>query len=235
MESTFATSVIAFNKSLDLNIELPNGIRVMNPFKENPQALEVSSQFYKKFYSDNRSRRLILGINPGRFGAGVTGIPFTDTKRLEEKCGLRIKGVKTHEPSSVFVYDVIEAYGGVDLFYRDYYINSPSPLGFVKTQKNGREVNFNYYDSKELQQILTGFMADSVRHHIQMGILTDIAFCLGSGKNYRFLKRLNEEHCFFDQLIPLDHPRYVMQYKSRYKNDYVKAFVDALKKTGANG
>ena len=235
MESTFATSVIAFNKSLDLNIELPNGIRVMNPFRENPQALEVSSQFYKKFYNDNRTRRLILGINPGRFGAGVTGIPFTDTKRLEEKCGLRIAGVKTHEPSSVFVYEVIEAYGGVDAFYNDYYINSPSPLGFVKTQENGREVNFNYYDSKELQQVLTGFMAESVRQHIQMGIRTDTAFCLGSGKNYRFLQRLNEKQGFFDALIPLDHPRYVMQYRSKHKSDYVRAFVDALKKPGANG
>lgn len=235
MENTFATRVIDFNRSLDLNIELPSGIRVMNPFRENPQALEVSSQFYKKFYNDNRTRRLILGINPGRFGAGVTGIPFTDTKRLEEKCGLRIAGVKTHEPSSVFVYEVIEAYGGVDAFYNDYYINSPSPLGFVKTQENGREVNFNYYDSKELQQVLTGFMAESVRQHIQMGIRTDTAFCLGSGKNYRFLQRLNEKQGFFDALIPLDHPRYVMQYRSKHKSDYVRAFVDALKKPGANG
>ncbi len=58
----------------------------MNPFKENPDALAISSAFYKKYYDDHRMRRLILGINPGRFGAGVTGIPFTDTKRLTEKC-----------------------------------------------------------------------------------------------------------------------------------------------------
>lgn len=235
MENTFANRVIAFNKSLDLHIELPDGIRVMNPFRENPLALEASSRFYKKFYSDNRPRRLILGINPGRFGAGVTGIPFTDTKRLEEKCGLKIEGVKTHEPSSVFVYEVIEAYGGVEAFYSDYYINSPSPLGFVKTQENGREINFNYYDNKELQHLLTGFMAECVGQHIQMGILTDTAFCLGSGKNYRFLQHLNEQQGFFDELIPLDHPRYVMQYRSKYKNDYIKAFVEALKKPGANG
>jgi hypothetical protein len=89
-----------------------------------------------------------LGINPGRFGAGVTGIPFTDTKRLEEKCWLTIEGLTTYEPSSVFVYDVIEAYGGVEKFYSDYYISSVCPLGFVKFNEKGKEINYNYYDSR---------------------------------------------------------------------------------------
>ncbi len=126
---TFADKVIACNKNLHLDARLPEGIRVMNPFTENPQALATSSAFYKKFYNDHNRRHLILGINPGRFGAGVTGIPFTDTKRLEEKCGLKIDGIHTYEPSSVFVYEMIDAYGGVEAFYKDFYINSPSPLG----------------------------------------------------------------------------------------------------------
>lgn len=235
MNTTFADKVIAFNRSLQLDITLPEGIRVMNPFVENPHALEVSSAFYKKYYNDNNMRRLILGINPGRFGAGVTGIPFTDTKRLIEKCGLAISGISTHEPSSVFVYDIIDAYGGTETFYNDYYINSPSPLGFVKTNEKGKEVNFNYYDSKDLQRIMTPLMVDFIKQHIAKGIITDVAFCLGSGKNYTFLSKLNQKHRFFEHLIPLDHPRYVMQYRSKHKNDYIRAFVDALKKPGANG
>jgi len=229
MMNTFADRVIAFNRSLRLELELPDGIRVMNPFTENPQALECSSAFYKKFYDDNRMRRLILGINPGRFGAGVTGVPFTDTKRLQERCGLQIEGLNTHEPSSVFVYAVIEAYGGAEHFYRDYYINSPSPLGYVRVNEQGREVNFNYYDSKALQELLTGFMVDSIRKHIAMGVITDVAFCLGSGKNYRFLSRLNEQHGFFDRLIPLEHPRYIMQYRSKHMQEYVRSFAELLK------
>ncbi len=231
--STFADRVIAFNERLTLDIPLPEGIRVMNPFTENPQALAASSAFYRKFYNDNRERRLILGINPGRHGAGVTGIPFTDTKRLVEKCGLGIDGLHTHEPSSVFVYDVIEAYGGVHNFYNDFYINSPSPLGFVTMNENGREVNYNYYDSKELQTLLTGFMVSSIRAHISKGIITDRAFCLGTGKNFRFLEKLNQKHRFFEHLIPLEHPRYVMQYKSKHKSFYIDKFVCALK--GAEG
>lgn len=30
----------------------------------------------------------ILGINPGRFGAGTTGIAFIDPIRLENECGI---------------------------------------------------------------------------------------------------------------------------------------------------
>lgn len=226
---TFADRVIVFNKSLELNIVLPDGIRVMNPFKENPEALAVSSAFYRKYYNDNQKRHLILGINPGRFGAGVTGVPFTDTKRLTEKCGLQISNLSTHEPSSVFVYEVIYAYGGPEKFYGDFYINSLSPLGFVKTNDKGREVNFNYYDSRELQEVLYDYMLQSVKTHISMGIHTDVCFCLGSGKNFRFLQKLNLDHKFFEKVIPLDHPRFVMQYRSKQLSEYVEKFVRILR------
>jgi hypothetical protein len=226
---TFADRVIDFNKSLDLDLILPDGIRVMNPFKENKEALAVSSAFYRKYYNDNQKRHLILGINPGRFGAGVTGVPFTDTKRLTEKCGLQISNLSTHEPSSVFVYEVIAAYGGPETFYGDFYINSISPLGFVKTNDKGREVNFNYYDSRELQEVLYDYMLQSVKTHISMGIHTDVCFCLGSGKNFRFLQKLNLDHKFFEKLIPLDHPRFVMQYRSKQMHEYVEKFVRILR------
>jgi len=229
MQNTFAERVIRFNSEMILTVSLPAGIRAMNPFAENPTALEASSAFYRKYYSDNRERRLILGINPGRFGAGVTGIPFTDTKRLAEICGLEIAGVKTHEPSSVFVYEVIDAYGGVESFYGDFYINSPSPLGYVAVNKQGKEVNFNYYDSKELADSVRPFMIESIRQHISVGTRTDIAFCLGTGKNYKYLSDLNREFNFFEKLVPLEHPRFIMQYRSKYKEYYINKYMRALK------
>jgi len=48
----------------------------MNPFREFEQTLVVADEFYHKYYNDYNSRLLILGINPGRFGGGLTGIPF---------------------------------------------------------------------------------------------------------------------------------------------------------------
>ena len=109
---TCADKVIQFNEQLDFDGKLPDGIRIMNPFKENPQVIRIMEQFYKKYYDDNNQRRLILGINPGRFGGGVTGIPFTDSKRLKSVCKIDYEGKETHEPSSVFVYEMIDAFGG---------------------------------------------------------------------------------------------------------------------------
>ena len=107
----FSESVIKFFRELKYNGSLPPGISVMNPFRDNPDILPLITEFYNKFYNDFSPRNLILGINPGRFGAGVTGIPFTDSKRLLEKCGLSIPGFKTFETSSVFIYEMIDAFG----------------------------------------------------------------------------------------------------------------------------
>ena len=87
---TFAEKMIAFNRSLVFDEPLPAGIRVMNPFAENDSAMAASSAFYCKYYNDVRPRTPILGINPGRFGAGLTGIPFTDPKRLKECCNIDV-------------------------------------------------------------------------------------------------------------------------------------------------
>src|SRR5580698_2224499 len=133
----------------------------MNPFKENPDVNTLMEQFYKKFYNDDLRRHLILGINPGRFGGGVTGIPFTDSKRLQSACGISYSGRETHEPSSVFVYETIDAFGGAEKFYKSFYINSICPLGFTSMQENGREVNHNYYDSKELTAAVYDFIMES--------------------------------------------------------------------------
>ena len=224
----FAEKIIAFNQSLHFNGKLPEGIGIMNPFAENQHALEISSQFYQKYYSDKKSRKIILGINPGRFGAGITGIPFTDTKRLEEKCGLAIPNVTTHELSSVFIYEMIAAYGGPDKFYNSFYINSVSPLGFVKTNTKGKEINYNYYDDASLLKAVEPFMIESLEEQLNFGIDTSTGFCLGTGKNYHYLNKLNKEKHYFDELIPLEHPRYIMQYKLKRKQEYIEKYLQIL-------
>lgn len=224
----FSEKIIGFNSQLEFLKPLPDGIRIMNPYVENPFALKTSSQFYRKYYSDERPRRMIMGINPGRFGAGVTGIPFTDTRRLKERCGLEIPGLTTYEPSSVFVYDFIEAYGGVDAFYGRYYFSAVCPLGFVKVNEKGREVNYNYYDSRELTDACYDFIVESLEKQLQFGIDTDVCFCLGNNQNTKFLKKLNQQKGYFGNIVPLEHPRYIMQYKSRQKEEYVNKFVELL-------
>lgn len=227
--TSFADKVLSFNNNLKYPGTLPAGISVMNPFIGNPKISLITSQFYKKFYNDNKKRHMILGINPGRFGAGVTGVPFTDTKRLLDKCAIIADGMQTHEPSSVFVYDVIEAYGGVKKFYSEFYISSVCPLGFTFKNERDKEVNYNYYDSKELMKSCRKFIINCIRSQLEFGIESDVCFCMGMGKNFEFLSSLNDEEKFFDEVIPLEHPRFVIQYKLRSKQLYISKYVDKLR------
>lgn len=226
---SFAEKINTFNRSLRFSQPLPAGIRVMNPFADNPEALEASSQFYSKYYNDDQPRKLILGINPGRFGAGVTGIPFTDTRRLKEICGIEINNVSTYETSSVFVYDFIAAYGGPETFYRDYYISAVCPLGFVRTGKNGREVNLNYYDLPELITLTRAFIIQSLELQQDFGIDRECCFCLGNNKNFKYLTELNREKLYFRKVVPLEHPRFIMQYRLKQKENYIKKYLTVLK------
>ena len=225
---TFANKVIRFNKQLDFEGELPAGVRIMNPFKENPEVIAIMEQFYKKFYDDNGKRHLILGINPGRFGSGVTGIPFTDSKRLKAVCKIDYQGKETHEPSSVFIYEMIAAFGGAERFYKSFYINSVCPLGFTSVKEDGKEINYNYYDSPGLTAAVYEFIIENIRKQIALGVDTDTCFCFGNGKNEKFLRKLNEKEKFFKNIIALEHPRFIMQYKAMSKDVYIKKYVDAF-------
>lgn len=224
---TFASRVLRFYKQLRYTGTLPPGINVMNPY-ENKEVQRIIRLFYDKFYNDTKRRKLWLGINPGRFGAGVTGVMFTDPRRLKEVCGIDYKGPMSHEPSSVFVYDVIKAYGGPEKFYGDVYINSVFPLALTKTSASGKDLNYNYYDSKALTDLLHDTIISNIWQQLTMGVNSDVCYCLGRGKNFACLEALNRTEHFFEKIVPLEHPRYVMQYKSRQKNKYIDDYLKAL-------
>lgn len=225
--STRAAKIIDFNREVAFSGSLPPDIRILNPFRSNSEVQAISEAFYRKFYSDNQPRKLILGINPGRLGAGATGIPFTDSKRLGDPCGLETGSLKTHEPSSVFIYEVIDAMGGPERFYSKYYINSVCPLGFVRKNQKGNWVNCNYYDFPELFKAVRPFMIENLQTQARIAGDASVCFALGK-KNARFLETLNQEAGLFAHIVALDHPRYVVQYKSRHMSEYVATYRRAL-------
>jgi len=226
--ATFAEKMISFCRELDYKGSLPPGISIMNPFRDNDKIIDIITQFYNKFYYDNRIRHLILGINPGRNGAGVTGIPFTDTKRLRERCGIVFQGSETYETSSVFVYEMIEKYGGPEKFYSDFYFSSVCPLGFTSAGKKSSRINYNYYDNKKLTESVLGFIVDSIKRQLEFGISRDVCFCFGTGKNFKFLSDLNSKYHFFEKIIPLEHPRYIMQYQMKHMKSFIDDYLEKL-------
>ena len=195
----------------------------MNPFL-NEDTMVVCETFYKKYYSDNYNRHIIIGINPGRFGGGVTGIPFTDPIRLQNECGIDNTWLKKQELSSLFIYEMINTFGGPEIFYSNFYITAVSPLGFTRHNKN-----LNYYDDKNLEKDIKHFVVDCMNRQLQFGINRNVAFCLGDGKNFKYVSRLNEEYGFFEKIIPLSHPRFIMQYKLKKKKEYIGHYLQHLK------
>ncbi len=61
-----------------------------------------------------------------------------------------------------------------------------------------------------------------------MGIETDIGFCFGAGKNETFLRSINDKYGFFKNIIALEHPRYIMQYQSNSKQQYIDKYLTAF-------
>lgn len=224
---TFGEKVVEFNSNLSFDGDLPEGFSVLNPFMDNPETPKIMREFYGKFYNDNKNRRFIIGINPSRHGAAVTGVPFTDTKRLASDCGIEMKSARTHEVSSVFIYDMIRAFGGAKAFYRDFYINSPFPLAIVRKTKTGSELNANYYDDPTLFEAVKEFMVKSIKAHISLGLDISEVFILGK-KNARFIDKLNIEENFFEKITVLEHPRYIQQYKLKEQQFYIDKYLLAF-------
>lgn len=227
MLDSFGDKVIDFNRQLDYLGTLPDGFQVINPYLDNPETTQVMQEFYHKFYSDSNQRKFIIGINPSRHGAGVTGVPFTDTKRLETVCGIKMESAHTHEISSVFIYDMIREYGGVANFYKQFYINSPFPLAIVRKTKEGKWLNANYYDDAALFEMVKDFMISTLKINISMGLDTSEVYVLGK-KNALFIQKLNKEAKLFDRLKVLEHPRYIQQYKSKEKQLYIDKYILTL-------
>ncbi len=215
-------SILNFYRELTPPQRIPKGIVVLNPYHDS-YIQEICNLFYQKYYGDTQPRTLMLGINPGRFGSGTTGISFTDPIRLEQACGISNSLQKKPELSSDFIYRMIDAYGGPTSFYKRYFISSVSPLGFTREGKN-----INYYDDKRLEKVIRPFAVACISETVNMGINRSRCYAIGEGKNFDFLVKLNDEHQWFEEIIPLAHPRFIMQYKRKQLAAYIQSYVDRL-------
>jgi hypothetical protein len=95
--------------------------------------------------------------------------------------------------------------------------------------KNKRELNFNYYDSPALQKAVTPFIVQCMEEQLSWPISREVVYCLGTGKNLKFLTELNTSHGWFGRIVPLEHPRYIMQYKSKQIDSFILKYLQALR------
>ena len=240
INETYFEKIIKFNKTLEnFSVELPDGFEIINPFngKQSESVWKVVETFYSKFYNDTNKRHIILGSSPARCGSAVIGIPFEDAKHLEQETGICIDHFKINKSSSNFLFEVIERYGGFSEFYKNFYMNFVCPLGITRINEKGRKVNCNYYENRELQNALEPFILNSLQTQLNFELEKSTCICIGSGENYSFLEKLNNKYNLFKKIISLEHPRYIMQYNSNRKDEYIDKYLLALNDTkgGQNG
>jgi len=208
-----------------LNLKTPDkilkGINIINPY-ESREVRKIVKEFLTKFYSDNKERLFMIGINPGRFGGGLTGISFTDPVALREYCGIQNNlGSKT-ELSSKYIYEMIAAFGGAEKFFSKVFMTALFPLALTNNGKN-----FNYYDDKKLFDSLKSEIKKSLETQILFGSKKEKVVILGK-KNAEYFRLINDGLKFFGKIIVLDHPRFIMQYRQRSMKDYVNSYIRAI-------
>lgn len=214
------TRLYNFFTKLSVSDAIPGKIEVLNPYINN-EVLDINRKFFDEYYSDNNSRILLLGINPGRFGAGVTGLAFTDPVVLANSLGIDNSFQKKAELSATFIHDAINEFGGYKDFFNKFLLSAISPLGFIKDG-----ININYYDDKELLKATLPFIKQTLEMQYVITGKLKVCGCIGQGTNYKFLKELNAELNFFKQIIPLPHPRWVMQYRRKELGRQLSNYVD---------
>lgn len=218
---TFAEKAIKYFTRLKAPVKLPAKIEITNPYKSK-DAKRIVKEFFEKYFNDNIERIFIFGINPGRFGGGLTGISFTDPVALKEKCGINNNLGTKRELSSRFIYKFIDEFGGVENFYKRCFITALYPLALLKNGKN-----HNYYDSTDLYNTLKPYIIDALKKQIDFGAYRKFTVSLGK-KNFDYLMKINNEFGFFDEVRFVEHPRYIMQYRLKKIDMYLDKYQNVL-------
>jgi hypothetical protein len=220
---SFGDQVLAFYRTLPRPPLTSAPVEWIDPFHM-PEVSRCMDEFYSRFYGDNRPRLFVFGINPGRFGSGITGIPFTDGHSLTHACGIATSLPQRQELSATFIHRVIQAWGGADPFFGQMYITAVSPLGLLRGG-----TNFNYYDDRSVLKELEPFLVDAIQRQLVFGARAQAAVVIGTGKNLQVMQRLNAEYHFFDELRAVEHPRFIMQYRRNQVDEFVASYVRVFK------
>ena len=221
---TWSDHLFSFYLHLEPPAHLPTGIDWLYP-QQNPEVMQVVKQFLDKYYNDTAPRSILLGINPGRFGAGVTGVNFSAPRQLKDYCGIETPFKDQTELSASFIYEMINAFGGPGSFYGRYFIGSACPLGFIKNGKN-----INYYDDPRLLEAVEPFMIHNLQRLLDAPVNRERGFSIGGEKNFKYLSKLNSRYQWFKELVPLPHPRFIMQYRRKQVPQFIQLYLQLITK-----
>jgi hypothetical protein len=187
-------------------------ICILSDFVNNRQGI---SAFWQKFYGDAIPRIMICGINPGRHGAGKTGVPFLDFMSLSKI----IPGIERQdiEKSASFFFEAVRSFG-VESFFRTFYVSNFSSVGYIREGKN-----LNYYD---LPQPALKIVERNFLEEIKTVNPTHIVSL--SAAVHASVRKLLPAN--IDCSLRLPHPAWVATYRANEKNQWLSRYREVLEK-----
>jgi len=198
------------NEKIELLLK-DSEITVLDEFLEN---WETIRKFNKKMYGDKLPKTVLCGINPGKNGAGKTGIPFVDFTSLTKM----IDGVDREdtERSAQFFFDIVQEIG-VEKFYRSFYVTNVSWIGYISGNKN-----VNYYD---LPINVKQFLYEMFQYEMEVVKPTTIISLSGAVKE-TISELFDNSNINISQQLP--HPNYCA-FPKNY-DSCKKQYIDLLSK-----
>jgi len=216
MPETFGSRVMAFYDSLERFRWATPDVALLSPIADDERRKAMAA-FCDKFYSDDEKRVFWLGINPSRVRRTSTGIPYTDGHALVDSCGIQNDFNKSRELTADFFYRFVEAYGGAERFFSRHYAGAAYPLSILRKDKY-----CNYYDNNLPDEIINS-IPEMIRRQSEIGN-RGVLVIIGSGHNAKMLTTINQQLGLFSHVLVVEHPRYIMQYKSAHLASYVEKF-----------
>jgi uracil-DNA glycosylase len=158
--------------------------------------IERVQAFFTRYYAQAPPRVALVGINPGRFGGGRTGLPFLDPPAVSALLDEHVPGAG--ERSARFLWEVIAA-EGAGRFFAGVYVTNLSWFGFLR---DGTNLNLDALPESVQTAIEADFMRELalVRPRALIPLGTLVA---------RRLARMQAAGTLKVQVLdPLPHPRW---------------------------
>lgn len=150
-------SILAATLALSRRLD---GLKFRSPADFVYRPLEYAGAIHRAYverYAAGPKRVVFLGMNPGPYGMGQTGVPFGDVasvrdwlglrgevgRPLPEHPGKRVLGLDCprREVSGARLWGLFAArFGAPENFFREHYVHNYCPLLFLENTRQGRNV-----------------------------------------------------------------------------------------------
>ena len=76
--------------------------------------------------------------------------------------------------------------------------------------------------------MLESYMVNNIRWHLDHVADDEVVFSIGQGKNVKYLEYLNKKYQLFGRLVALPHPRWILQYRRKRKDEFLDVYKEKL-------